>query len=203
MAMITCLECGKEVSGKASACIHCGYPFEREPEKENAVVQPVTEPLLETQTVVEPTEAKPFQKNKMGCFPKILIAIGAVFSAFIVLVIIAAIVSPSDTIDRPQSTTRPTSTSRPDRTPRPTATPKPTPEPSPTPTPALTPKPGEVRDVDYVIFWEQFTDADVGTWIRYAGVVSNVLGSVNVNEGLTGLTGFFKRNPLTQHNLRK
>lgn len=27
MALINCPECGKEVSDKASACIHCGYPF--------------------------------------------------------------------------------------------------------------------------------------------------------------------------------
>ncbi len=27
MALIKCSECGKEVSDKAAACIHCGYPF--------------------------------------------------------------------------------------------------------------------------------------------------------------------------------
>ena len=27
MALIKCPECGKEVSDKASACIHCGYPL--------------------------------------------------------------------------------------------------------------------------------------------------------------------------------
>ncbi|MBR2343197.1 MAG: zinc ribbon domain-containing protein [Clostridia bacterium] len=27
MALIKCPECGKEVSDKASACIHCGYPI--------------------------------------------------------------------------------------------------------------------------------------------------------------------------------
>ena len=28
MAMIQCPECGKEVSDKAKACVHCGYPLE-------------------------------------------------------------------------------------------------------------------------------------------------------------------------------
>lgn len=28
MALIKCPECGKEVSDKASACIHCGYPLD-------------------------------------------------------------------------------------------------------------------------------------------------------------------------------
>ena len=27
MALIKCHECGKEISDKASACIHCGYPL--------------------------------------------------------------------------------------------------------------------------------------------------------------------------------
>ena len=27
MALIKCPECGKEISDKASACIHCGYPL--------------------------------------------------------------------------------------------------------------------------------------------------------------------------------
>ena len=28
MALIKCPECGKEISDKAKACIHCGYPLE-------------------------------------------------------------------------------------------------------------------------------------------------------------------------------
>ena len=27
MALISCPECGKEVSDRAPACIHCGYPL--------------------------------------------------------------------------------------------------------------------------------------------------------------------------------
>lgn len=32
MALIKCPECGKEISDKASACIHCGYPLQKLPE---------------------------------------------------------------------------------------------------------------------------------------------------------------------------
>lgn len=31
MALIHCPECGREVSDQAPACIHCGYPFPKEP----------------------------------------------------------------------------------------------------------------------------------------------------------------------------
>ena len=30
MALIKCPECGKKVSDKANACIHCGYPLDEE-----------------------------------------------------------------------------------------------------------------------------------------------------------------------------
>lgn len=30
MALIKCPECGKEISDKANACIHCGYPLNEE-----------------------------------------------------------------------------------------------------------------------------------------------------------------------------
>lgn len=31
MALIKCPECGKEISDKAPACIHCGYPLQEQP----------------------------------------------------------------------------------------------------------------------------------------------------------------------------
>lgn len=31
MALIICPECGKEISDKAAACIHCGYPLPEQP----------------------------------------------------------------------------------------------------------------------------------------------------------------------------
>lgn len=47
MALITCPECGNQVSDKASACIHCGYPLSSECLSENA---PITtdEPIVST-----------------------------------------------------------------------------------------------------------------------------------------------------------
>lgn len=45
MALIKCPECGKDISDKAPACIHCGFPLrliksevEELPEKEIAIV---------------------------------------------------------------------------------------------------------------------------------------------------------------------
>ncbi len=35
MALIKCPECGKEISDKAPACIHCGFPLESVTSKEN------------------------------------------------------------------------------------------------------------------------------------------------------------------------
>lgn len=35
MAMMKCPECGKEISDKAAACIHCGNPVNREPENKS------------------------------------------------------------------------------------------------------------------------------------------------------------------------
>ena len=34
MAIIKCPECGKDVSDKAEACIHCGYPLKEEDQRE-------------------------------------------------------------------------------------------------------------------------------------------------------------------------
>ena len=35
MALIKCEDCGKEISDKAKACIHCGCPINLVQEKEN------------------------------------------------------------------------------------------------------------------------------------------------------------------------
>lgn len=35
MALIKCPECGKEISDKSQACIHCGFPLEAAEPKEN------------------------------------------------------------------------------------------------------------------------------------------------------------------------
>lgn len=38
MALITCPECGKQISDKAPACIHCGYPLQEQPPVTTATV---------------------------------------------------------------------------------------------------------------------------------------------------------------------
>lgn len=45
MALIKCPECGKEVSDKAAACIHCGYPLSNKKEKYYKVLLPSIEEL--------------------------------------------------------------------------------------------------------------------------------------------------------------
>lgn len=35
MSLIKCPECGKEISDKATVCIHCGYPIKEETDKIN------------------------------------------------------------------------------------------------------------------------------------------------------------------------
>lgn len=39
MALIKCPECGSQVSDKAPACIHCGYPLKKEIEKEQNICE--------------------------------------------------------------------------------------------------------------------------------------------------------------------
>ena len=39
MALIKCPECGKEISDKASQCIHCGYPLSQLPNNNNVDIQ--------------------------------------------------------------------------------------------------------------------------------------------------------------------
>ena len=38
MALISCPECGKQISDKAPACIHCGYPMQEQPPVTTATV---------------------------------------------------------------------------------------------------------------------------------------------------------------------
>lgn len=40
MALITCPECGKEISDKVKACPHCGYPLAKEPQPEQPESSP-------------------------------------------------------------------------------------------------------------------------------------------------------------------
>lgn len=38
MALINCPECGKQVSDQAPACIHCGYPLNKQEERSELVI---------------------------------------------------------------------------------------------------------------------------------------------------------------------
>lgn len=44
MALIKCPECGREVSDKASTCIHCGYPLSELSQQKPQVSQPAHSP---------------------------------------------------------------------------------------------------------------------------------------------------------------
>jgi len=50
MALINCPECNKEVSDKASACIHCGYPLEERAEKNDEYYRKILEELEQSDT---------------------------------------------------------------------------------------------------------------------------------------------------------
>ena len=50
MALIKCPECGKEISDKSSACIHCGYPLANIKQEKNDNTQPQLNNVQETGT---------------------------------------------------------------------------------------------------------------------------------------------------------
>lgn len=58
MALIKCPECGREVSDKAPACPHCGYPFSSTVEKDDAQTQ-------DKETIVEEKSIKKKKKNSI------------------------------------------------------------------------------------------------------------------------------------------
>lgn len=69
MAIIKCPECGKDISEKATHCIHCGYP-------------------------IKPRSAQPVQiVHQEGCFLKTLNAGCLVVVVIVVLIIFSAIFS--------------------------------------------------------------------------------------------------------------
>lgn len=79
MALIKCPECGKEVSDKATKCIHCGNPF-------NVSINTFE------------AKAPPVQAKKNRTVVKILVWI---FVAFVLLAVIITLLSPKD--DSPAS----------------------------------------------------------------------------------------------------
>lgn len=52
MALIKCPECGKEISDKASACIHCGYPIANNHQQQTYTAQDPTASLLANEDIV-------------------------------------------------------------------------------------------------------------------------------------------------------
>lgn len=44
MALIKCPECGKEISDKSKACIHCGYPLDRTAKENITLSEPAKLP---------------------------------------------------------------------------------------------------------------------------------------------------------------
>lgn len=64
MALITCKECGKEISDKARTCPNCGYPLETINEKINEVIKE------------ENNEPKTTKKTKSNILAGILLLIG-------------------------------------------------------------------------------------------------------------------------------
>lgn len=58
MSLIKCPECGKEVSDKAPACIHCGYPLQNQ--------QPIIPDVGVSKKVIIPTYRETSQ-TKIPC----------------------------------------------------------------------------------------------------------------------------------------
>lgn len=71
MALISCPECGKQVSDAAAACPNCAYPLSRAPTS-----APGYEPRR---------RQPPPPKKSMGIFPKILLTFAGLFAALVVL----------------------------------------------------------------------------------------------------------------------
>lgn len=73
MALITCPECGKEISDRVKACPHCGYPLVEEPQQE----QPASAPQ-QVEVVSVKVDSKKSKKIIVGAIIAIvLIAICA------------------------------------------------------------------------------------------------------------------------------
>lgn len=104
MAMITCPECGKEISSRAKACPHCGNPMDYTP-----VSPEVEEPGgIGEWTVISSTpndtssDKGTRSKKKRGCLTAILVVFG-----ILLLILIVGLVADSDDADgaKPEITT--------------------------------------------------------------------------------------------------
>ena len=80
MALIKCPECGKEISDASAACIHCGYPLNK-----NSGIQETEAPNVESKEKEIPKLGDEGEKTKTGC---ILIGVAAIILFFFLIGII-------------------------------------------------------------------------------------------------------------------
>lgn len=97
MAMIKCPECGKDISDKAMACIHCGYPISSLDYSENIVneetVETETSDIIDDNTSLKQptkttTEAK---KQNMGC--------GIVIAVIVIIILLVSLIGSEEDHD--------------------------------------------------------------------------------------------------------
>lgn len=86
MALIKCPECSREISDKAKACIHCGYPL---PKAKEASADEKTSDAEITQTTESPvpvqTEKKPISNKTIAIIAVVCIALLALIITAIAL----------------------------------------------------------------------------------------------------------------------
>jgi len=80
VALIKCSECGKEISDKASACPHCGYPMGEI--KVTEVERPAQEAPSVQVEAHPPTAEPPHKKSSIMIFVAFLVILTAVALAF-------------------------------------------------------------------------------------------------------------------------
>lgn len=86
MALIKCPECGKEVSDKAQACIHCGYPLSNDIKKVHNTIEakPSTK---ENEKIINSLDKEilysPSEEKNPGCLITLMICV--------VIIVIASI----------------------------------------------------------------------------------------------------------------
>ena len=83
MALITCPECGKEISDRADTCPHCGYPIKKE---ENNVIDNVEQTYPDSFVVQENVEKK--GQSVLGVFALIFSILGCTFWLGAILAIV-------------------------------------------------------------------------------------------------------------------
>ena len=85
MALITCPECGKEISDKAKTCPNCGAPVEVKTEAPENEVQ--SKPNIADRYRKQQTEKKP-KNSSLGIMAVIFSAIGCTFFVGIIMGIV-------------------------------------------------------------------------------------------------------------------